>query len=114
MVVLIKILAMTATTAPIVKDQEFVSFGLVESASVNSISDFTPSKLIVNRVNASMDKEDFVNTFICHLIFYSFFCFSLVLHILIDLGLGSFVKNKFVQLIGFGKKHAFERSPVFA
>ena len=105
---------MTATSSPIVKDQEFVSFGLVESASVNSISDFTPSKLIVNRVNASMDKEDFVNTFICHLIFYSFFCFSLVLHIFIDLGLGSFVKNKFVQLIGFGKNRAFEKSPVFA
>ena len=112
--VLIKILAMTATSSPIVKDQEFVSFGLVESASVNSISDFTPSKLIVNKVTASMDKEDFVNTFICHLIFYSVFCFSLVLHILIDLGLGSFVKNKFVQLIGFGKKRAFEKSPVFA
>ena len=114
MVVLIKILAMTATTAPIVKDQEFVSFGLVESASVNSISDFTPSKLIVNRVTASMDKEDFVNTFICHLIFYSFFCVSLVLHILIDLGLGSFVKNKFVQLIGFVKKRAFEKKLVLA
>ena len=105
---------MTATSSPIVKDQEFVSFGLVESASVNSISDFTPSKLIVNRVSASMDKEDFVNTFICHLIFYSVFCFSLVFHILIDLGLGSFVKNKFVQLIGFGKKSAFEKNPVFA
>ena len=112
--VLVKILAMTATSSPIVKDQEFVSFGLVESASVNSISDFTPSKSIVNKVTAPMDKEDFVNTFICHLIFYLVFCFSLVLHILIDLGLGSFVKNKFVQLIGFGKKHAFEKSPVFA
>ena len=41
---------MTATSAPIVKDQEFVSFGLVESASVNSISDFTPSNLNVNKV----------------------------------------------------------------
>ena len=105
---------MTATSAPIVKDQEFVSFGLVESASVNSISDFTPSNLIVNKVTTSIDKEDFVNTFICHLIFYFVFCFSLVLHILIDLGLGSFVKNKFVQLIGFGKKRAFEKSPLFA
>ena len=105
---------MTAIAAPALKDKKLGSFGLVESASVNSISDFTPSKLVVNRVTASMDKEDFVNTFICHLIFYSFFCFSLVLHILIDLGLGSFVKNKFVQLIGFGKKRSYEKSPVFA
>ena len=105
---------MPATSAPIVKDQEFVSFGLVESASVNSISEFTPSNSIVNKVTAPIDKEDFVNTFICHLIFYFVFCFSLALHILIDLGLGSFVKNKFVQLIDFGKKRAFEKSPVFA
>ena len=113
--VLIKILAMTATSAPVLKDQEFVSFGLVESASVNSISDFTQSKLIENRLTASIDRDDdFVNTFICHLIFYSVFCVSLGLHILIDLGLGSFVKNKFFQLIGIGKKRAFEKSPVFA
>ena len=105
---------MTATSAPIVKDQDLVSFGLVESASVNSISDFTPSKLIVNKVNASMDKEDFVNTFICHLIFYSVFCFALVLHILIDLGLGSFIKNKFFELMELGKKNIFEKSPAFA
>ena len=105
---------MTAISAPIVKDQDLVSFGLVESASVNSISDFTPSKLIVNKVNASMDKEDFVNTFICHLIFYSVFCFALVLHILIDLGLGSFIKNKFFELMELGKKNIFEKSPAFA
>ena len=37
---------MTTTAAPTVKDQELISFGLVESASVdvNSITDFTPSK----------------------------------------------------------------------
>ena len=114
MVVLIKILAMTATTAPIVKDQEFASFGLVESASVNSISDFTPSNLNVNKVTASMDKQDFVNTFICHLIFYAVFCISLVLHILIDLGLGSFIKKQFTQLIPFEKKTVLKSSPAFA
>ena len=57
---------MTATSAPIVKDQEFVSFGLVESASVNSITDFTPS--IFNESKATAENGDFVNTFILSLI----------------------------------------------
>ncbi len=103
---------MTATAAPTVKDQELVSFGLVESASVNSINDFIPSKL--NESEVSSEKSDFVNTFICHLIFYAIFCVSLVLHILIDLGLGSFIKNKFVQLIGPGRNNPAPKSPVFA
>ncbi len=102
---------MTATAAPTVKDQELVSFGLVESASVNSINDFIPSKL--NESEVSSEKSDFINTFICHLIFYAIFCVSLVLHILIDLGLGSFIKNKFVQLIGPGRHTATPKNPIF-
>ncbi len=105
---------MTDTSVPILKDHEFASFGLVESASVNSISDFTPSKLIDSRVNESSDKEDFINTFICHLIFYLIFCVSCVLHILIDLGLGSFIENNFAKLIGYGQKDESEKSPIFA
>ena len=103
---------MTATAAPTVKDQELVSFGLVESASVNSINDFIPSKL--NESQVSSEESDFVNTFICHVIFYAIFCVSLVLHILIDLGLGSVIKNKFVQLIGPGRNNPAPKSPVFA
>ena len=103
---------MTATVAPIVKDQELVSCGLVESASVHSITDFTPSKWKESTVTE--EKENFVNTFICHLIFYSIFCVSIVLHILIDLGLGSFIKNKLSHLIGLGKKTFLEKSPAFA
>ncbi len=103
---------MATTTVPTVKDQELVSFGLVESASVNSIADFTPSNF--NESKSTGDKEDFVNTFICHLIFYAFFCVSLCLHILIDFGLGPFLKNKFTQLMGLGKKIVFEKTPVFA
>ena len=103
---------MTATAAPTVKDQELVSFGLVESASVNSINDFIPSKL--NESEVSSEKSDFVNTFICHVIFYAIFCVSLVLHILIDLGLWSFIENKFTQLMDVGKKAVFEKSPAFA
>ena len=103
---------MTTTASQTVKDQELVSFGLVESASVNSITDFTPSKLNESKVTA--EKEDFVNIFICHLIFYAFFCVSLFLYILIDLGFGSFLKNKLTQLIGLGKKAVIEDTPVFA
>ena len=109
---------MTATTAPTVKDQELVSFGLVESASVNSIADFIPSKLneseAITGTEEEKEKRDFQNTFICHLIFYAFFCIALVFYILIDLGLGSFLKNKFDQLIGLGKKTVFEKSPAYA
>ena len=112
MVELIKASDMTATTAPTVKDQELVSFGLVESASVNSIADFIPSKL--NEREANYEKHDFTNTFICHLVFYAIFCLSIVLHILIDLGLGSFIKNKFVQVIGFLRENIANKSPAFA
>ena len=103
---------MTTTTAQTVKDLELVSLGLVESASVNSISDFIPSKL--NESKAPEEEENFVNTFICHLIFYAFFCVALVLHILIDLGLWSFIENKFTQLKAVGQKTVFEKSPAFA
>ena len=103
---------MTATAAPTVKDQELVSFGLVESASVNSINDFIPSKL--NESEVSSEKSDFVNTFICHVIFYAIFCVSLVLHILIDLGLGSLVKNQFLQLFKIVKNTVDVKNPAFA
>ena len=109
---------MTTTAAPTVKDQELVSFGLVESASVNSFADFVPSKLNESQVmtehKMEKEKQDFSNSFICHLIFYMLLCVSIVLHILIDLGLGSFIKNKFVQLMELGKKTIFEKSPAFA
>ena len=105
---------MTATAAPTVKDQELVRFGLVESTNVNSITDFTPSKINEGDSTNKKGKEDFVNTFICHLIFYTVFCVSMILHILIDLGLSSFIKSKFTQLIGFGKETVIEQKPAFA
>ncbi len=105
---------MTATTAPRVKDQEIVSFGLVEPASVNSINDLTPSKLDQSKVIPHNRNEDFTNTIICHFIFYAIFCVSLVMHVLIDLGLGYFIRRKFLQLTGFGKKTVFEKKPAFA
>ncbi len=102
---------MTATAAPTVKDQELMPFGLVESASVNSFSDFVPSNLNETEAN---EKNDFINIFICHLIFYTLFCISLVFHILIDLGLGSFLKNQFLKLIEIVKNTVVVKNPAFA
>ena len=103
---------MTTTTAPTVKDQELGSFGLVESASVNSFTDFIPSQF--NESQVPNEKDDFINILICHFLFYGVFCISLVLHILIDLGLGVFIKNKTIQLIGVRKKIVFESRPSLA
>ena len=109
---------MTTTAPPKINDQELMSFGLVESASVNSIADFIPSKLdereAIAEHQTEKETEDFKNSLICHLIFYTVLCISIVLHILIDLGLGSFIKNKFIQLMELGKKNIFEKSPAFA
>ena len=103
---------MTATAAPTVNNQELVSFGLFDSASVNSSADFAPSKSEEIKLNAGND--DFANDFICHLIFYAFFCVSLIFYIFIDLGLGSFLRNKFSQLIDLRKKTVLEKMPAFA
>ena len=105
---------MTATAAPTVKDQELMPHGLVESASVNSFADFVSSNSNKTEANKEKDVNDFINTFICHLIFYVVFCISLVLHILIDLGLGALVKNKFLQLIVIANIIDTQKKPAFA
>ena len=105
---------MTATAASRVKDQELMPFGLVESASVKSFADFVPSNLNDTEANEEMEKSEFINIFICHLIFYSVFCITLVLHILIDLGLGSFVKNQFLHFIEIAKNTVVEKKLAFA
>ncbi len=105
---------MTATAASTVKDQELLPFGLVESASVNSFADFLPSNLNQTEANEAKEKNDFINIFICHLIFYAVFCISLLLHILIDLGLGSFVKNQFLKLIEIAKNTVVVKNLAFA
>ena len=105
---------MTTTIAPTLKDQELMPHGLVESASVNSFADFVPSNLNETEANKEKEVNDFINTFICHLIFYAVFCISLAVHILIDLGLGSFVKNQFIQFIEIVKNTFVEKNPAFA
>ena len=105
---------MTPTAAPTVKDQELIPSGFVESASVNSIADFVPSKLNEKFVIDEKKNNEFINTFICHLIFYAFFCISLVLHIIIDLGLGSLIKKTFIHLVELTKNYFVEKNPAFA
>ena len=105
---------MTAPSAPTVKDKELIPQGLVESTSANSFADFVSSNLNKTEENTEKEVSLFINTFICHLIFYAIFCISLVLHILIDLGLGSFVNNKFLQLIEIVKNIVAEKKPAFA
>ncbi len=105
---------MTATAAQTQKDQELMSFGFVELASVNSFAEFVTSNLNVMEENEAKDKHDFIDIFICHLIFYAIFCISLVIHIFIDLGLRSLLKNKFIQLIKITKNIFVEKKPAFA
>ena len=52
---------MTATAPPTVKDQDLISSGLVESASVNSFADFIPSKLNEHELITEQEKNEFVN-----------------------------------------------------
>ncbi|MBW3042179.1 hypothetical protein [Prochlorococcus marinus] len=104
---------MTATsTASSVKDKELVPSGFGELSSVNSISHYAESNF--NESKVITEKEDFANIFICHIIFYAFFCVSLFFHILLDLGLGSYIKKTYFNLIGLDKKNIIENIPAFA
>jgi len=105
---------MSAAAPPTVKDQELMPHGLVESASVNSFVDFVSPNSNETEANKEKVVNDFINTFICHLIFYAVFCISIVLHIFIDLGLGSLVKNLFLQLIEMAKNTVAVKYPAFA
>ena len=104
----------TAKASQTVRDQELMPHGFVESASVNSFVDFVSPNLKETVVNKEKDLNDFINTFICHMIFYAFFCISLVFHILIDLGFGTYVKNQFLQLIEITMNIATQKKPAFA
>ncbi len=105
---------MNATAVPTVKDQKLMPLGLVNSASGNLFSDFISSNSNETNVSVAAKNSDFINLFICHLIFYAIFCVSIVLHIIIDLGLGSFVKNKFLQFLQFSKYSFMEKNTAFA
>ena len=96
------------TSALKIIDQELAQFGWVESIATNSISDFKSPKIDVEEQTTNEkenEKEsDLIDKFICHLIFYVVFCYSLFLYIFIDLGFGSFLKNKVNTLFKLQKK----------
>ncbi len=96
------------TSAQKIIDQELAQFGWVESIATNSISDFKSPKILIEEqiINEKEYESDLIDTFICHLIFYVVFCYSLFLYVFIDLGFGSFLKNKVNKL--FKLKKTFE------
>ena len=85
-------------------DQELAQFGWVESIATNSISDFKSPKIDVEEKTTDEKESDLIDTFICHLVFYVVFCYSLFLYIFIDLGLGSFLKDKVSTLFKLQKQ----------
>ena len=97
------------TSALTIIDQEIPQFGWVESIATNSISDFQSPKIDVEEQTTNEKGFDLIDTFICHLIFYVVFCYSLVLYIFIDLGFGSFIKDKVNTLFKLQKQ--FEPPP---
>ena len=92
------------TSALKIIDQELAQFGWVESIATNSISDFKSPNIDVEEQITNEKEFEFIDTFICHLIFYVVFCYALFIYILIDLGFGSFLKNKVNTLFKLQKQ----------
>jgi len=92
------------TSAQKIIDQELAQFGWVESIATNSISDFKSPNIDVEVQTTNNKESDLIDTLICHLIFYVVFCYSLFLYVFIDLGLGSFLKNKVNTLFNLQNK----------
>ena len=92
------------TSAQRIIDQEVAQFGWVESIATNSISDFKSSNVSTEELTTNEKKSDLIDTFICHLIFYVVFCYSLFLYVFIDLDFGSFLNNIVDTLIQAKKK----------
>ncbi len=92
------------TSAQKVIDQELAQFGWVESPATNSIIDFKSPKSTELEEKTHIKKSNVIDTFICHLIFYLIFCYSLFLYLAVDLGFSSFVVNKVTAFIKIPKK----------
>ena len=92
------------TSSQVVIDQELAQFGWIESIATNSISDFKSPNLNFVEQSTKDKYYDLIDTLICHLIFYVIFCYSLFLYLFIDLGVGSFIKNKTTTFIKIKKK----------
>ena len=85
-------------------DQDLAQFGWVESIATNSISDFKSQKIEFEEQSAIKKESDLIDKFIYHLIFYMVFCYALFLYVFIDMGFGSFLKNKINTLFKLKKK----------
>ncbi len=91
------------TSAQKIIDHELAQFGWLDSVATNSISEFKSPKVNIEELTTNNKKSDLIDTFICHLIFYMVFCYSLFLYIFIDLGFGFFLKNKVNTFYRFTK-----------
>ena len=67
------------TSALKIIDQELAQIGWVESIATNSISDFKSLKIDVEEQITNEKVSDLIDTFICNLIFYVVFGYSLFL-----------------------------------
>ena len=92
------------TSAQKISDQELAQFGWVESIATNSISDFKSPKIDIKEQTTNEKESDLIDIFIFHMIFYIVFCYSLFLYVFVDLGFGSFFKNKVNTLFKLQKK----------
>ena len=87
------------SSAQKVIDQDLAQFGWLETVATNSITDFkSPNSTVVGKTTYKK-YSDLIDLFICHLIFYVIFCYSLVLYLVIDLGFGAFIVKKCNSLI---------------
>ena len=87
------------TSAQAIIDQELAQFGWVESIANNSIRNFKSPRL--NNLEQATDTKisNLIDRFICHLIFYVIFCYSIFLYVFIDVDFGSFIENQITRLI---------------
>ena len=92
------------TSGQTVIDQELEQFGSEELIATNSINDFKSPRSLDEDLKTNEKTFDLIDTFICHLIFYVVFCYSLFLYIFIDLGFGSFLKDKVNTLFKLQKQ----------
>ena len=87
------------TSAQPIIDQELEQFGWMESIATNSIINFKSPSLNVVQKKPDERNSDYIDSFICHIIFYLIFFYSLFIYVVIDLGLGSFFEKNMTTLI---------------
>ncbi len=80
-------------------DQELAQFGWIDSVATNSISDFNSTNV---EDSNDEEKSDFIDAYICHLIFFAIYCYSLFIYIAIDLGFG--LLKKITTFMKFDQK----------